>query len=399
MSNYDIYDIESGINYFKSAVKNLALNTFYNFRSRERSSLTGEEFIALKNLSKDKNIVITRPDKGNGVVILNKSDYVDKMHTILDDRSKFQKVSKELFEVILSLETKVNNFLSRVLKDGAINKVTYNSLHASGTKPGIMYGLPKCHKQNTPLRPILSTIGTASYQLGKYLISALAPYTTNEYVVKDTFSFVKEINSAKYPMATMASFDIVSLYTNIPLDETLDICMTLLFESEDTVLGFNRSQFKKALELSVKECFFLFNSQIYKQVDGVGMGCCLAPLIAILFLCFYERKWMDECPVEFKPIMYKRYVDDTFLLFKSPDHVPKFLSYLNSRHGNIKFTSEIEEDGNLAFLDVFVQKENTFPVSFSTLVFRKKDVYWLNHKIHLFHTGKLQTQSNSHPFQ
>ena len=73
---------------------------------------------------------------------------------------------------------------------------------------------------------------------------------------------------------------------------------------------------------------------------------------------------MENCPSHFKPIVYRRFVDDTFLLFRSKDHVEKFRNYLNKQHKNITFTSEIEENGSLSFLDIKVSRENnTFVTS------------------------------------
>ena len=86
------------------------------------------------------------------------------------------------------------------------------------------------------------------------------------------------------------------------------------------------------------------------------------------FLCHYEKIWLDNCPPQFKPIFYRRYIDDTFLLFKERSHLQEFLSYMNLRHTNIKFTSEIENNSKLAFLDTTVLNENG---KFSTSVYRK----------------------------
>ena len=98
------------------------------------------------------------------------------------------------------------------------------------------------------------------------------------------------------------------------------------------------------------------------------MGNPLGPTLANAFLSYHESKWLEHCPVEFKPLMYRRYVDDTFLIFASPDHVNPFLNYLNSQHQNIEFTHETERDNKLNFLDVMVQKTDS---SFSTSIYRK----------------------------
>ena len=126
----------------------------------------------------------------------------------------------------------------------------------------------------------------------------------------------------------------------------------------------------------------MFNNVYYRQLDGVAMGSPLGPTLANIFLCHHEINWLDNCPVQFKPTYYKRYVDDVILLFKSKDHVNKFLKYLNSRHKYIKFEHEEEKDGQLAFLDILVKRENN---KFVTSIYRKETFsgVYLNHKSYL----------------
>ena len=71
-------------------------------------------------------------------------------------------------------------------------------------------------------------------------------------------------------------------------------------------------------------------------------------------MCFYEQKWLDDCPIELKPPYYRRYVDDIFVMFSHPEDLEKFFHYMNSRHNNINFTKELEENNSLYFLDVLV---------------------------------------------
>ena len=79
-----------------------------------------------------------------------------------------------------------------------------------------------------------------------------------------------------------------------------------------------------------------------------------------MFLCVILKtlETLENCSSYFKPIVYRRFVDDTFLLSWSKDHVEKFRNYLNNQHKNIKFTSEIEENGSLSFLDIKISREN-----------------------------------------
>ena len=156
----------------------------------------------------------------------------------------------------------------------------------------------------------------------------------------------------------MASFDVASLFTNIPVDETIDIIFKHLFANSMYFEGFDRLQFTKLLSLSVKNCHFIFNGRICQQIDGVAMGSPLGPFFANIFMSFHEKSWLYYCPSSFKPLLYRRYVGDCFLLFRSSDHVPLFLSYLNSQQLNISFSSKLEKDGKLLFLDVKITQPN-----------------------------------------
>ena len=156
----------------------------------------------------------------------------------------------------------------------------------------------------------------------------------------------------------MASFDVTSLSTNIPLHETINIICNRIFSNCQRFQGLDRPEFQKLLTLSVKNCHFMFNGRLFHQIDGVAMGSPLRPLFANIFMSFHEKTWLSNCPSLFKPLLYRRYVDDCFLLFRSLDHIPLFLNYLNSQHPNISFTSEIEHEGKLPFLDIDVSRSN-----------------------------------------
>ena len=157
----------------------------------------------------------------------------------------------------------------------------------------------------------------------------------------------------------MASFDVKSLFTSIPLNETCNLIIDKLFPlANSKYKSFDKPNFEKILNICIKDNFFIFNQNLYFQKDGTPMGGCASSTLADIFLGHYEKIWLHNCPIDFKPIFYRRYVDDTFLLFKDHSHIPKFLTYLNRQHNNIKFTYEIEEDNSISFLDVRILKSN-----------------------------------------
>ena len=137
-----------------------------------------------------------------------------------------------------------------------------------GPNPARLYGLPKIHK---PLvnglpkyRPIISQIGSATYKIAKFLLDYVQPHTTNQYTIKDTFHFVSILDGKNHRLV-MASLDVESLFTNIPLDETIDIVTKKVFQNKRRVSGISRRDFKRLLEFSTKGTVFFFNGHYYKQ--------------------------------------------------------------------------------------------------------------------------------------
>ena len=113
----------------------------------------------------------------------------------------------------------------------------------------------------------------------------------------------------------------------------------------------------------------MFNNKCHKQVGGADMGSPLGPALANIFMCSFEIKWPRGCSNDFKPVFYRRYADDIFPLFSSPDHADKFKEYLSSKHPNINFSIEKEKDSFLTFLDVHIFCEYD---KFVSNVYRKK---------------------------
>ena len=94
----------------------------------------------------------------------------------------------------------------------------------------------------------------------------------------------------------------------------------------------------------------------------------LGPRLANVFLCYHEKIWHQNCPSEFKPVIYGRYIDDKSLLFRSKHHIKKIQNYLNCQHKNIKFTSQTENENSILFLDIKITRDNN---KFMTSVYRK----------------------------
>ena len=194
----------------------------------------------------------------------------------------------------------------------------------------------------------------------------MKPLISNNNEVKDSFEFKEFILGQQVSSENecMISFDVTSLFPNIPLNETIELCEQLWTETETMT----KEALVELLRFSTKDLSFLFNDKWYKQKDGVAMGSPLAPTLASIFMQSFENI-IDQFTGS-KPLVYKRYVDDIFLIFEKEDQVKPFLDYMNGIHPNIKFTMEFEQQNKISFLDVLIKRVNH--ERYQTEVFRKK---------------------------
>ncbi|KAL5251127.1 hypothetical protein ACHWQZ_G016744 [Mnemiopsis leidyi] len=155
----------------------------------------------------------------------------------------------------------------------------------------------------------------------------------------------------------MACFDVSSLFTNVPLDETIGITLDRLYRSDvNTPPNLPEHVLKHLLEMCVKDNVFVFNGQVFYQTDGVAMGNPLGPILANIFMAHLEESMIFCGPNIVQPTFYRRYVDDTFCLFTTKEEAERFLVFINNLHPNIQFEMETESDGKLEFLDTVVER-------------------------------------------
>ena len=142
----------------------LANSYFYNYKPSPRIL---RQHCVLRNLRKNKDIVIRKPDQENGVVILDRKLYNNAIEEIISDTSKFEKLNKD---PTLKREASLQRFLRKLKQKNLLNEVEYGKLYPSGSAPARIYGTPKMHKFSSSdsfpkLCPIVSSIGTFNYNI------------------------------------------------------------------------------------------------------------------------------------------------------------------------------------------------------------------------------------------
>ena len=112
----------------------------------------------------------------------------------------------------------------------------------------------------------------------------------------------------------------------------------------------------------------------------------MVPTLANFLLVYYKYKWLENCPLQFGPMYYRRYVDDSFFIFESRVHVKKFLKYINSRHHHIQFTCEEESNNKISFLDISMTRSLYRKKTFSGVYLNFNSFLPIDPKKGLIHT-------------
>ena len=338
---------------FLDGLRHLSTSYIHNAGNQCRRISNRYLHRTLRKLKKNDSIRICKFDKGQGTVILDSVDYYNKLDNIVYSE-KFEEVnvdSDPKKHPVLKTESSIQYFLKRYIKPFVSSDV-FNFILPNGSRPGAIYGLAKVHKENTPLRPVVSMVGTAQYNLAQYLNDIIRPIIPDQYMLSSTADFVQKLKSYVFPANfSIVSFDVVSLFTNVPLNEIIEIASDYVYSDVSANKpGYEKTHFKKLLKFATSG-EFLYKDKLFRQVDGVAMGSPLGPTLANLFLAHFEKEWLKST---FAPVQYLRYVDDVFCVFDLDRHDhTRFLQYINEQHPNLRFTVEVGPRC-LPFLDVSV---------------------------------------------
>ena len=321
--------------------------------NEEESNMPRRYFQALKTLADDQSIVITPADKGGGVVIIDKSEYDQKMRELLDNKDVYRKKPKGHVEKSSKC---FNKRVRSILKKSEKGKELLHLIEEAPAAPR-MRGVPKIHKINRPMRPITSGIGSAPHRLAKILAKPLsrALDSISGCHIRNTADMMDRLKDVNFSNKKLASLDVKSLYTNVPVDAALNAIRAVVQSMDERALPIPKAAYLDAVRLCMHFNAFTFQGEEYSQHSGLAMGSPLSPVAACLFMETLEEE-------HFKEIMgtkttWMRYVDDILLVIPENMNLESKLQELNAVHPNIQFSAEKEKEGGLAFLDTYIIRE------------------------------------------
>ncbi|CAN7951161.1 unnamed protein product [Ixodes pacificus] len=360
-----------------------------------RQNLNLHERNALKSLSLRTDIVIKPADKGGAIVIMNSDDYLAEGLRQLNDPKFYKHLTCDPTSHHTTIVTEA---LSTLVRQNKITSKVQAGLKQTQPTTGRFYMLPKIHKTGNPGRPIISGNGTLTEPLSSFVDNLIKhiPPTFPSYI-KDTGHFLREVARVTIPDGSfLVTLDVSSLYTNIPHDDGVGTLLSAYASNRrmdtpevDVVATLSRL----VLELNS----FEFNNSHYIQISGTAMGTKMAPNYANIFMGALESQFIEASPL--KPIFYKRFIDDIFLIWThTEEQLFIFIERFNRAHPNIKFTHEYSRT-SINFLDVTLSVEGN---KLQTRLYRKptdSQKYLHYHSSHPRHCKNSIPYSQAHRFR
>ena len=252
-----------------------------------KSNITKEEQQAIRKLKKNENRMVLTADKGVSLVVIDKEDYTTNYKKINSDPTTKHK-------------NKLIGLLKTIKTQGGMNDNLYKRLYHTGANAPKFYGLLKVHKDDTPLRPIVSSVGSVSYETAKELSRILKPLVgKTEHHVKNAKDFIDSIQDIRLkPNECLVSYDAEALFTSVTIQAALNITRKKLEEDKELHLRTSMSvqHISWLLEFCLRTTYFLFQGEFYQQLEGTAMGSPISPIIANLLLEDLEAKALCTSP-------------------------------------------------------------------------------------------------------
>ena len=336
-----------------------------NFRpQRGKSNLTKFQANILQDIRSNQDIIIAHADKNLGPVGVDTEQYIRcALDEHLSDATTYVKISKaDTIKASNDLFTEIYQWTRTAgmsLSQDARTYIRYWIQKNRFDPFGYFYLTIKIHKTPLSTRPVCSDCASLVHPLGKWLDYALQPVVADQpFYFKDSFSLKQELDKIVLPPnASIITFDAVSMYTNIDINDSIERISTFLANIWDKRAC---KTIKSAMEIVMKNNRMRFGDLIYHQIRGVAMGMSPAPTIANLYVAIYELEFI--IPLLEKYLMfYKRFIDDGFAVWLhdldptiDAENWNNFKALINAMGLNWTFKSPRKK---LIFMDMTIQIE------------------------------------------
>ncbi|XP_068247936.1 uncharacterized protein [Palaemon carinicauda] len=314
---------------------------------------------AAKELKRVADVTVRRDDKTAAFVLINTQEYHEKLDAILADLTKSERLTSNPVE---DIKIEGNRTIEAI---NAANNAVHLPMISGDYGLGHLYGNVKTHKQGNPLRPIISQCPKPTYQLAKKLNTILMPFVPDRHCVASSAEFLKRIKDVSGE-GVIASMDVESFHTNVPVDETIDLIANRVYRDEMTPeMNIPEQALRTLLAIcTMRAPFTTHHGHMYLQKDGVAMGSSLGVLFPDFYIGVVEERVFSQ--LEW-PLAYFRYIDDIFVKATSTQAIENLRRTFED-NSVLHFTLENSIDSSLPFLHVLISSTNE---GFQTTMYTK----------------------------
>ena len=265
-----------------------------------RRNITREDAQALVELRKDHSRVILTADKGVALVVKDRADYNNKAQKLLEEKGTYKEIKKDPTN---KLKNKLLNLLKETKAEGGIKDQLYKKMYPTGAVAPNLYGLPKIHRRGIPLRPIVSSRGSISYEVAKELSWILRP------LVGSSPSTLRTLDHSK----SQWKYSIIWCLCTFYIDPAFNIIRRKLELDQELHLRTSMSvvQIISLLEFCLKTTYFQFQDRFVEQLHRAAMWSPISPIVANLYMEDFENQDINRA--ECHPRVWKRFGGQTLL--------------------------------------------------------------------------------------
>jgi hypothetical protein len=310
----------------------------------------------LNSLMEDESITICDADKNLGITIVDTSWYLGEIESQMSDMNTYRIEEPNIEHITMKIGECA--FLIKKLIHKKVAQYIMDFTKNENWKLPKFRLIPKIHKVPMAGRPIVPSHHWLTSGLSKVLDRLLRPTLEKcQYVLKDSRELVQIIENTKFnDEIILATSDITSLYTNIDIDDCIRRVLYIHHRFNPTARTDEIKLLKEGIRIILSENYFVTPSGIiYHQIRGLAMGTPIAPLLANIYMYSLELSCLGINKIQ--PIIYKRYIDDIFMIFNKKDEelIGCYLNAITENTSSLTFTTKIH-NSKIEFLDLVLYK-------------------------------------------